>query len=47
MAEAVLSQISGTISTNYTGLRFYRLSYDGDARYAPSVSNAIVVYALV
>jgi len=39
--------ISGTTSTNYTGLRFYRLSYDGDARYAPSVSNEIVVYALV
>ena len=39
--------ISGTISTDYTGLRFYRLSYDGDARYAPSVSNGVVVYALV
>jgi len=39
--------ISGTISTNYTGLRFYRLSYDGDDRYAPSVSNGVVVYALV
>ena len=39
--------ISGTISTNYTGLRFYRLSYDGDAQYAPSASNGVVVYALV
>jgi len=39
--------ISGTISTDYTGLRFYRHSYDGDARYAPSVSNAVVAYALV
>jgi len=39
--------LSGAISTNFTGLRSYRLSYDGDARYAPSASNAVVVYALV